>query len=392
MIYKNLILHDRLWDRILSSWNKNRLPHAILLHGPKGSGKEGHAIEIAGLVNCEKPAKTGACGKCPGCKKIISFQHSNVHLITALPRKRSGLKKEDSVIKSLSPAEMENLRGQMEKKGRDPYSRIELEGANTILINSVRDLRREIYMSKMDYGWRVILIFDADKLCQPTPEAANALLKILEEPPEKTIFVLVTSNLSGMIDTIKSRCQQIFIPGLDPDQVQDYLLKMKVSETQARTISHVCGGNLNLAVQLIHSYDEVMSDLELFGKAVFSSRPEHWKKLSDRMGLIKRKSMQDLNNFIRTGIVLFRDLLVFEKTGRESDLVIQDYVQKYVNIQNRCPKADWSRCIKNLEDTNRFIQANGYLPLLVVNLLLDIHAAVKGEERIEFEMSDWTAG
>ena len=204
MIYKNLIINNKIWNHLSSAWTFKKLPHALLFYGATGSGKEAHAIELSALVNCVNPTENGACGTCPSCKKIKTFQHGNVSLVIPYPR-RKNIEKKDPSIKALSNKDITTLREKMEDMGENPYSKIELENANTILLNSIRDLRKEIYMSSSEGCWKVVLIFDAEKLCIPQPESANALLKILEEPPPNTIFILVTSNYNLMIDTIKSR-------------------------------------------------------------------------------------------------------------------------------------------------------------------------------------------
>ena len=69
MISLDLFINTKNWSRIIRSWENGKLPHALLFHGPSGSGKEGHALELAALINCTAPQKEGPCGGCPSCKK-----------------------------------------------------------------------------------------------------------------------------------------------------------------------------------------------------------------------------------------------------------------------------------------------------------------------------------
>ena len=85
MIYPKLIINTKNWNHINRIRKKERLPHAFLFHGPKGSGKEGHAMELAALLNCTEMDEA-PCGNCSSCKKTKSFQNENVKLILPLPR------------------------------------------------------------------------------------------------------------------------------------------------------------------------------------------------------------------------------------------------------------------------------------------------------------------
>ena len=97
MIYSDLIINTKNWGHIFNTWKNNRLPHALLFHGPAGIGKEGHAIELAALLNCVDIQDKHACGICPSCKKIISFQHECVKLILPLPRGKIASSNDSSI-------------------------------------------------------------------------------------------------------------------------------------------------------------------------------------------------------------------------------------------------------------------------------------------------------
>ena len=86
MINSNLIINQKNWHHIMLLYKNNKIPNAFLFDGPSGSGKEGHAIELAGLINCVSPNKSGACGNCNSCKKTKLFQHENIQLILPMPR------------------------------------------------------------------------------------------------------------------------------------------------------------------------------------------------------------------------------------------------------------------------------------------------------------------
>ena len=211
MFYNNLIINNNFKDLIKNYLKNNKIPHALLLHGDSGSGKEGHAIELAATLNCQSNINFEACGNCHSCIQLKAMQHPNINFIIPYP-KRNSISKNDPPEKTLNSKDIDELQTIKKNKVSDPYSEFKLKNANTILINSIRLLKKEIYNTSIESGWKIFLVFEADKLCKPNTESANALLKILEEPPEKTMFLLVTSKYDNIISTIKSRCQNIFFP------------------------------------------------------------------------------------------------------------------------------------------------------------------------------------
>ena len=125
-----------------------------------------------------------------------------------MPASNKSTNIEGGSVHTLSSTQLKSFMSSLEEKGKDPYSKINLK-ANSIPINIVRELRKDLYMSSIEDGWRIVMIFDAEKLCTGTQASANALLKILEEPPEKTLFILVTSYQNQLLDTIQDHFQTL---------------------------------------------------------------------------------------------------------------------------------------------------------------------------------------
>ena len=388
MIYDSLLIHTKIWNNLLDSVNSGRLPHALLLHGNDGSGKEAHAIELAALINCDLPSGNGACGDCPSCKKIKSFQHGNIKLILPYPRGKIS-SSDDPSIRGLTEKNIEKLREMMVEKGKNPYARIEIENARAILINSIREVKKDLYMSSIDKGWTVVLIFNAEKLCMPQATAANALLKVLEEPPEKTIFILVTSEVSAMMDTIRSRCQQIYFPPLASSFIGEKLTQHNVSEDKAKVISNIANGDIRLALNLSENIDELFSDLKLIIKACYSPSPTTWQAVTNRTSILKRKSMSELSYFFRTSILYMRDLYLATHESSNDHFIFTNLTDHFRKIVIDYPHANWNECINILENTFENIQRNGYLPLMITAMLIELKQQIMGEKVKPFSIHDW---
>lgn len=388
MIYDSLIIHTEIWNNLLNVVSSGRLPHALLLHGHDGSGKEAHAIELSALINCNLRSENGACGNCPSCKKIKSFQHGNIKLIFPYPRGKISSSNDPS-IRGLTEKNIEKLREMMLEKGKNPYASIEIENARTILINSIREVKKELYMSRIDDGWTVVLIFEAEKLCIPQATSANALLKVLEEPPEKTLFILVTSEVSAMMDTIRSRCQQIYFPPLSSASIKEVLIKNNVPENKTKVISNIASGNIRLALDLSENIDELFSYLKLMIKAFYSSSPTTWQEVINRTSILKRRSLNELSYFFRTSILYMRDLHLAKYDSSDDNLIFTNLDTHLRKIIIDYPNANWNECINILENTFENIQRNGYLPLMITTMLIEIKQQISGKKLKPFSIHDW---
>jgi len=388
MIYPNLLINKKNWNYLIRSWEKGKLPHALLFHGSPGSGKEGHAVELAALLNCVAPLDKEPCGRCSACKKTKSLQHGNVKLILPLPRGKIK-SSDDPITKAFSNLILKEYLEMLKQKEEDPYYSIRVPGANTILINSIRYLKHDVALSTINDEWRVILIFQAEKLCLPSPEAAHSLLKILEEPPERTLFILVSSHPKAILDTIHSRCQSIFFPPIATEILQEQLQKTGADPIQALVMARISGGNVRLSRELVKHSTDLMEKLYLFLNACFSSEPAIWNKCIDATARLKTKDINQMEQLFRCAILFFRDLLYYSATKVDDEIIFKNQLNKIDKLSKTYSEADWHSCIQSIENTQNYISRNGYIPLQMTCMILDIQKSLKGELFQPFQLRDW---
>ncbi|UCH63708.1 MAG: hypothetical protein JSU77_04480 [Fidelibacterota bacterium] len=379
MIYSDLILHSDQWCRLVESFDQKRLAHAYLFYGPAGNGKEAHAIELAALANCLEPDRqgaSGACGRCPSCRKVQGLQHPNIQLVVPLPRSVT-IKKDDPPLKALKPAELDDLTDQIASKARDPYFPIRVKGAKSILINSIRELRRVAYLKPGEHGWRAILIFEAEKLCTGEGAAANALLKLLEEPPEWTVFVLVTDRPHLLLPTIRSRCLGLYFPQLTDDQVAGYLIGQHgLDEEQARILAQVTSGNLPQARQLAEAGEEPLQDLEELAGSLLAAEPTHWQRLVSDLALLHRNRSLEFTYRLQLLQTWLRDLMVLQKTGDGGQIVFTRRLTDLRRNIEAWPEADWGAATAAIEQVLGYLERNINPTLALTNMILDVREAI----------------
>ncbi|RMF10448.1 MAG: AAA family ATPase, partial [Candidatus Neomarinimicrobiota bacterium] len=228
----------------------NRVGSAYLFSGPPGCGKEALALEFAGLMN-------GGDRSPEILERFRSCAHENLKLVFPLRGARDSGSKNDDPLKHLTAAEMEWLEAAIRRKAEDPFYKIEFPGATRIILASVRELRRTLYLKSLTGGKKVVVILDAHLLSAGEATSANALLKILEEPPPDTVFILVTDHKFALLPTILSRCQQVEFPPLE-DRVVASLLPEKVDAQPGyrEFILQVAQGNARLALALSREAEE----------------------------------------------------------------------------------------------------------------------------------------
>jgi DNA polymerase-3 subunit delta' len=212
-----------------------RLAHAYLLAGPEGTGKLTSALALASAVVCGKSPTW--CGSCRDCLRVARFDHPDVRV--TVPRKGT-----------TTPEEIAEL---TRTRAEDGVTPLRLPGRTYIGIDEVRALEARLARPAYESGWRVEILVDADRM---TEQAANALLKSLEEPPDDTLFVLTTASVQRLLPTIRSRAHMVRFGRLSTDQVADILLgRTELDGEAARRVAAASDGSPGKAILLAGAED-----------------------------------------------------------------------------------------------------------------------------------------
>lgn len=259
----SLIGHDGAKSLLAGAVAAGRLPHALLLTGPRGVGKQRLALWLAQLVSCERPAQE-PCGGCRPCRLVLTLQHPDVHWFVPLELSRKGADA-DKQVELVAEALSEEMAARREQPLYDPTA----GGTAGLAIHSiaaVRLLLRRVALTPAAGTRKVFIVGDAERLIPQhgTEDAANALLKVLEEPPADTHLILTASDPNALLPTILSRVVLVRVARL-PDSVVTVFAQSQLANvaqndlTQRVTAAEGCIGKL-FARNLHHSGSAAQAD------------------------------------------------------------------------------------------------------------------------------------
>lgn len=208
--------HLELRHQLAAAIAANRLPQVLLITGPGGVGKQRLGLWLAQALLCERGGAE-PCGACLACRRVLDLAHPDVHWLVPVPRPKAGEpdKQVDEVAESLEAA-------MAERRGSGRWGAP--DGMASHGIASARLLQRRATLTAAEGGWRVFIVGRAERLVpqESSPEAANALLKLLEEPPARALFVLTTAEPGLVLPTIRSRAVPLRLGRLEDADVRAF--------------------------------------------------------------------------------------------------------------------------------------------------------------------------
>jgi len=308
--------------------------------------------------------------------RFKALQHELLKLIVPLPAGKTQ-KSNVNILESLATADLELLKENIAQKSINPFHKIILPNATRIRINSIRELRKSLYLKSNDIGRKMVLIFDAQLLTAGQAESANALLKILEEPPQNTTLILVTDKKNQLLPTILSRCQHTDFPPLTKETIKNTLLKNDIDNDSAELIAGISQGNMRMALTISNdSIDKLITSIQDLSTSVINEHGKKWRKFINDNSQIIRKDISQFQNNIFLLQLWFKSVYRL-RIGASDELhrpELMDFMQQF---NQKYPHADLHKIDILLENALEAIGRNLYMSLILTNLLIDIQKNLK---------------
>lgn len=320
MQFKDIIGQRDIINNLIKAVAEERIPHAILLYGPAGNGKLALALAFAQYLNCHSRIKEDSCGVCSSCRKYAKLIHPDLHFTYPIIKANDKTTSADYIVK---------WREYFSQNSYPKYQKwmqciADENKQGVITVEEAKDLIRKLNQKSYEAGYKVSIIWLPELM---HASCANKMLKILEEPPVNTLFILVSEGEEKLLNTIRSRCQFIKVPKISDQDMQDYLSMIPLPEgSSIGSIARLAQGNYIAALEIIEKDDEHEYNHRQFA---FMMRSGYTRKLQDllswseeigNIGRVRQMSfLMYCNHFLREN---------FLHNFREPELVYMDEKEK----------------------------------------------------------------
>jgi DNA polymerase-3 subunit delta' len=356
--------------KLISSVRSERVSHAQLFTGPEGCGSLALALAYAQYVSCENRSPRDSCGTCKSCVKYKKMIHPDLHFVFPVIRdKRTNEPVSDNYIEEWREFVKHTPFFSLNKW----LDSIEVGNAQGLIFASeASEILKKLSLKAFESDFKIMVIWLPEKMHLST---ANKLLKLIEEPPEKTLFLLVSEEPDKIIPTILSRCQLIKIPSFKTADISEYLIeRFHIHKAKADDISKVANGNIIKAIELCEQEDSSLLNFDRFKNLMRFA----WKRdivsiinWSEEMASIGREPQKSFLSFslriIRENLMLTLDQmkngLVF-MTEEEAEFSLKFH--PFINQKNTYSFAD------ELNMAYSHIEANGNAKIIFLDLALKI--------------------
>lgn len=370
-----------MWDKIIGQTeaksllsqvvSNERVAHAYLFHGPYGVGKRAAAFCFAQALQCESDAAQKPCGVCSACQKSAKLQHPDTHIYFPTPK---DTKQDDIINRNLLLAQ-------------DPYAFVDYvrlkssEKASNKKSAYRVDFIREELSKKVSFAlhegqYRVVVLLDVENM---NPNASNAFLKLLEEPRERTVFILITQSRARLLPTLVSRCQPLRFRSIDKDILSQVLVdRHGLSDSSARSTAISSFGSYSVAKNSLESErDSSSDDVLMFIRAAATS---NFEQIEGFASTWKKQGREAVKGTLMSMLNWTRDLTIFKEVNDSQGLSYPEYSESYSKFWDRFPGARVDIMVDEIESASINVDKNVSLSLLLVNLGMTLSTAIKYPE------------
>ncbi len=296
MKFSEVIGHQLIKKHLINTVDENRVSHALLFHGSEGTGKVLLALAFAQYLNCKNRLNDDSCGECSSCRKYSKLIHPDLHFVFPVVK---GTKSTAPVSDSYLSEWRDVVLKENYFSIHDWYRYMGVEkGQGLIYAQESQEIIRKLSLKTFEAEYKVMIIWMPELMHQ---SAANKLLKLLEEPPAGTVFILVSDKPDEILGTILSRAQQLKIPRLSDEDIT-YALKMQYNLPleECQTLAKLANGNYVAAKEIVSESEERVYFFDMF---VNLMRLAYGRKLheliawSDEMGAQTRERQKSFLNY-----------------------------------------------------------------------------------------------
>lgn len=370
MFFRDIIGQPEVKQRLTASVASNRISHAQLIFGPEGCGSLPMAVAYARFIHCTKRNENDSCGECPSCQKYNKLVHPDLHF--AFPIKN--LKEtpvSDSFIAEWREALLENAYLTYDGWG----DKIEAENKQLIIPEKESgEILRKLNLTTFEAEYKIMIIWMPEKM---NLTSANKLLKILEEPPDKTLFLLVTEQEDQLLRTIVSRTQLIRMRKISDADLRDALVKRhEIALADAEKIAFQADGNYAAARLLLERNEQAAYNLATFQKLMRSSlkfNPAKVLAVVDDLATVGRERQK---HFLGYSLDLIRECLLLGYGDPSLVRMAGEELEFITKFSPFIHAANGERLIEEFNLAMKHIERNGAPKIIFLDMAFRINELI----------------
>jgi len=374
MKFSGVIGQDEIINKLTKSVKEERVSHAQIFAGPQGCGKLALAIAFAQYISCENKQGDDSCGTCPSCSKYGKLVHPDLHFVFPVINKGSGETVCDNFISEwrafVNKSPYFNLNQWLAEIGVENQQGL-------IYASEAGEIIKKLSLKTYESDFKIMIIWMPERM---HPSTANKLLKLIEEPPDKTLFLLVSEEPDLILPTIMSRCQFVRIPSINDDALSDHIKKIyNLDERKACMIAHLSQGNYLRATEFIEENESRRVNLSSFIELMRLAYKRDIPALAEWSEEIAAKGREVQKGFLSFSLVQLRENYILNITGSKDKLVLlegreAEFAKKFNSFIN-------NNNIKGLNDefsiAYSHIAANGNPKIVFLDLALKVTGLIR---------------
>jgi DNA polymerase-3 subunit delta' len=365
-MFKDVIGQAPVKQHLVELVRSNRLSHALLFLGQEGSGALPMALAFAQYVVCEQPGEEDACGVCPSCVKAKQLIHPDIHYSYPVIPKKAG----DKPVSTDYGAEWREFIAQYPYG--NAYDWLQFIGAENkqgnITAQECNDIIHKLSLKSFESGYKILIMWMPEYL----GNEGNKLLKLIEEPPLNTLFLLVAENESLVLSTILSRTQLVKIPLPETADIEQALIgRAGLAAEQARQTAVLCEGNYHEALQLVrHAEDDWQGVLREWLNAILKSGPIAQVKWIEEMSKSGRERQKQ---FLRYFNHLLEQAIRMRFIGGDSLHIPEGEKDIALRLNKIADISQQQAIIGELDSAAYYIERNAHAKMLFHALTIKLY-------------------
>ena len=344
MLFKDIIGQEEAKERLIREVKEGKIAHARLFCGNEGVGKLPLAIAYAQYLSCDHPTENDSCGVCPNCTKYNKLIHPDLHFVFPIIKKKNKDTTSDDYLQEwreiLNSSPYFNLNMWLKEMGAENQQA-------QIFVKESDEIIRKLNLKSSQGGYKVMIIWLPEKM---NVECSNKLLKLLEEPPTQTIFILISEEPDMLLPTIQSRVQRFNIHAINKEKIVENLcLNYGLQAKDAEDIAHRSQGSFLKALETIHLNEDNVFYFEEFVslmRLAYQRKIREIKQWSDNIASIGRERQKNFLTYIQR---MLRESFIYNFHNPDISY-LSDEEQKFSNRFS--PFINESNVINIMEELN----------------------------------------